>query len=46
MKKINKKKEIDKDDLGYQEEINEEGFTEEPIVGTVIKTFSFDNPPN
>ncbi|MGL4772435.1 MAG: hypothetical protein ACRC2K_02625 [Clostridium sp.] len=37
----NKKKEIDKEDLGFEEEIMQEGFTEVPIEGTVLKSFKF-----
>lgn len=34
-------KEIDKEDLGFQEEISEEGFIDEPIDGTLVMSFDF-----
>lgn len=48
MKMIKRKnKKIDKDDLGFQEEILQEGFTEEPLEGNLIKSFSFtDEAPS
>ncbi|MGL4772708.1 MAG: hypothetical protein ACRC2K_03995 [Clostridium sp.] len=42
MKIIKNIKEINKEDLGFEDDILHEGFTDEPLSGNAIKTFDFN----